>query len=130
MYRLIYVSTARPYVGTAEIHDILTKAQARNATNDITGLMIHDGKRFLQYLEGEEMAVEATFERIAGNESHFALIVLARGTVEKRQFPDWSMAIREAGIDLADTVAAMVPECDAAVANELMGFAEARDRAA
>jgi hypothetical protein len=132
MYRLIYVSTARPEVGEAEVEDILVDARARNYHAGITGLLIHDGNRFLQYLEGEEDAVEDAFERIAGDDRHHAIVVLTRGPVESRQFPDWDMACKstDGGISLTEAVAQMVRSCDDHIAAELVGFAEARERAA
>ncbi|MBC2778118.1 BLUF domain-containing protein [Parasphingopyxis marina] len=132
MYRLIYVSSVRPHVGVLEVEQIVDVARDRNADRDLTGLLIYDGKRFLQYLEGEEAKVEAVFERIAEDERHYALVVLARGDVQRRQFPDWAMASRNVddGDTLTMAVARMVQGCDEHVAAELIGFAEAREKAA
>ena len=71
VYHLTYISTARPEA-TSQLADILAVARRRNLLNGITGLLIADGKRFLQALEGEGGIVEETFVRIKNDPRHFA----------------------------------------------------------
>ena len=98
----------------------------------MTGLLIFDGKRFLQYIEGGEHEVRATLERIKQDPRHYALVVLSEKHTERRQFGDWAMAGHSVGADedLADCVARLTTGCDPAVATELISFARVRPRAA
>ncbi|MEP3227542.1 MAG: BLUF domain-containing protein [Parasphingorhabdus sp.] len=132
MYRLVYISTPKPDISRTDVEHILKAGRKNNAKNGITGLLIQDRRRFLQYLEGEAAQVEETFARIASDSRHSAVIQLKVGYIGRRQFPNWEMASKY--IDDVDSllpvVTDMVKNCDRDVAQELMNFAEARDRAA
>lgn len=132
MYRIVYISTPKPDIGPADVAGILEAGRKNNIRNEITGLLVQDSRRFLQYLEGEQDAVETTFARISCDNRHLAIIPLKMGLIGRRQFPDWAMASRLVDIDnsLENTVAELVVNCDHDVATELLDFAKARDRAA
>jgi len=110
----------------------LHRAKINNDRDGITGILIHDHRRYLQYLEGDEVRVEATFARIAMDPRHRAIMRLHSGTISRQQFPGWAMASKMASADgsLKASVERLVQDCDRAVADELLKFAEARDRAA
>ncbi len=132
MYRLVYISTPKPDITRAEMTDILRVGRRNNVRNGITGLLIQDKRRFLQYLEGEAQQVEETFARISADRRHSAIIPLKNGYIGRRQFPKWEMASKyvDGDASLLSAVKELVSDCDRDVANELMSFAEARDRAA
>lgn len=58
---------------------------------------------FGQVLEGPRDAIEATFERIQGDERHGDVTLLSFGPSDARGFPDWSMA--HVGADDGDAAA-------------------------
>jgi len=62
-----------------------------NESVDVTGVLLFDGTRFLQYLEGPESGVSAAYTRILAADSHNGLVELNRGRVGRRQFPHWRM---------------------------------------
>ncbi|WP_422343657.1 BLUF domain-containing protein [Parasphingorhabdus sp.] len=132
MFRLIYLSTPKPEVGKPDIDQILASSRKNNRFNNITGLLIQDKKRFLQYLEGDQKAVEETFNRIASDPRHTAVFMVKSGFVVRRQFPKWTMASKNAerSNSLVAAVSEMTKACDKDVADELLSFAAARDRAA
>lgn len=132
MYRLVYMSTPKRSLSSAEIGTILAAAKKNNGHNGITGILIQDRKRFLQYLEGSEDKVEQTFARIASDSRHHAIFRLKSGLIVRRQFPGWNMAskIVDKKRSLTDVVRELVKDCDRDVAAELLKFADARDRAA
>ena len=132
MYRLVYMSTPKRSLSSAEIGTILAAAKKNNGHNGITGILIQDRKRFLQYLEGSEDKVEQTFARIASDSRHHAIFRLKSGLIVRRQFPGWNMAskIVDEKRSLTDVVREIVKDCDRDVAAELLKFADARDRAA
>ena len=131
MYRLVYMSTPKRSLSSGELSGILAAATRNNGRNGITGILIQDRKRFLQYLEGSQEKVEETFARIAMDSRHHAIFRLKSGVIDRRQFPGWSMASKtvEEFRSLADAVKELVKDCDREVAVELLKFAEARDRA-
>ena len=96
MLQLVYISTAR---GPVDMTAILRVSRRNNARDAVTGLLYHDGRRFLQALEGEEAEVEAAFARIAADPRHRAVVVLSRRTVDTREFGPWEMAERRSGSD-------------------------------
>jgi hypothetical protein len=132
MFRLIYLSTPKPELGKPDIEQILASSRKNNCFNNITGLLIQDKKRFLQYLEGDQKAVEETYNRIASDLRHTAVIMVKSGFIARRQFPKWAMASKntDRSNSLAAAVSEMTAACDKDVADELLSFAEARDRAA
>ena len=132
MYRLVYMSRPAREMGSDETRELLRRAKNNNDHNGITGILIHDRRRYYQYLEGDEAAVEATFARISLDRRHHAIIRLKSGTINRRQFPEWSMASKTVTTDqsLRVSVERLVQHCDHEVAAELLNFAEARDRAA
>ena len=87
-----YVSTARPDLGEAEVATILTTARAFNRRNGITGCLVHDGRRFAQWLEGPAAAVEALLLRIDRDPRHGDLRIVLVRPADRRAFGDWSMA--------------------------------------
>ncbi len=131
MYRLVYMSTPTRSLSDEEISAILAAATRNNGRNGITGILIQDGKRFLQYLEGSQDKVEETFARIASDSRHHAIFRLKSGIIDRRQFPGWNMASKtvDESRSLTDAVRELVNDCDREVAAELLNFAEARDRA-
>jgi hypothetical protein len=76
-----------------ELLDILAISRARNAAAGITGVLISNEDRFVQILEGEQSAVEDTFNRIRSDGRHTAVTIFQTGTAPQRQFENWSMAL-------------------------------------
>ncbi len=95
--QLIYISTARPSLMPTEVEAILQKSRERNQRDKVTGLLVFDGKRFLQAVEGPHAAVEATYARIILDPRHRALVKLSDRDVNKREFGDWSMGSHLSG---------------------------------
>ena len=131
LFRLLYISTVRSGQSPEMIDDILNIAQKRNRGDGLTGLLIYDGRRFMQYLEGQEAKVRGLYARIKRDPRHFALVVLRESTGEKRQFADWDMAIRHssssAEFDMQmKKVVALTEGCDGITAAELQGFVKLR----
>ena len=131
IFRLLYISTARPGHDAAEISAILKRAQARNRQSGLTGLLVYDGRRFMQYLEGDETKVRETYFRIKSDPRHYAVVVLREHFSEERQFSDWDMALRESANgrefdEQVKKVLALTEKCDPITAAELQGFVKLR----
>lgn len=120
MIQLCYISTARPHVGWDDVEEILAASRRNNARARVTGLLLFNGKRFLQLLEGAPGAVEETYARISRDPRHFAVVKLSERRLEAREFGDWEMAFdrfeREFNqTSIADKVAAHTKGASASV---------------
>lgn len=128
MRQLVYISSIRRQVAVDPV-TILAQSRRNNARARVTGLLFFDGKRFLQALEGEDAAVDATFARIQQDDRHHALVVLSNRVIEQREFGEWAMAYSSPGEDNAaalDRVAKLSAAADPAVRATFEGFAKVR----
>lgn len=109
MIQLCYISTARPFVTPREIETILEISRVNNRRAGVTGILLFNGKRFLQLLEGDADAVETVYRRIARDPRHFAMVRLSERAIDAREFDHWDMAYRRfPGETAADRVNAQV----------------------
>lgn len=92
MIQLCYISTARPNVDWDAVDDILAVSRRNNAAVRVSGLLLFNGKRFLQLLEGPQVAVEERYARILKDSRHFAVVKLSECTIDEREFGGWDMA--------------------------------------
>jgi hypothetical protein len=93
--RLTYFSRVR-LNGPINTHidDILITSVANNRRDDVTGVLVHDGRWFAQMLEGRESIVSATFERILRDGRHSDVSLVSMHPVGGRRFADlWMRAI-------------------------------------
>jgi len=89
--QLGYVSIAQPDLLPAENRQILETSRRNNIEAGITGILLFDGAKFLQILEGPEEAVLNTFETISQDERHHGVTRILSRYVPERDFPDWRM---------------------------------------
>ncbi len=123
LLQILYISTVSP-AETVDLASILAISRRNNRAQDITGLLMFNGKRFLQVLEGPTAAVEDTFERIRRDTRHRAHVMLSRRAVERREFGDWSMAYRESAEgDVHDVICAKTVGAHPNLRAELTAFA-------
>lgn len=114
MLQLTYISSRRD-VGKDDVEKILSAARRNNARDRITGLLVHDGRRFLQALEGDAELVERCFARISQDDRHRAVVRLSQCEVTVRGFGDWAMAYHAGGV--AGDKASMIEAVDALTAS-------------
>lgn len=91
MYRLVYVSTAKEEIGSEEIGDILDVSASNNHERLITGFLAHNGRHFMQALEGAREEVEEIYNRIALDDRHFGVVQIIGEEITERAFPEWAM---------------------------------------
>ena len=95
LFRMAYISTASKLFDSAELREMLKESNVRNKAAGITGMLLYKEGQFMQVLEGEADAVIATFSRISKDPRHRGIMVLVKGAVQERRFPQWSMAFRD-----------------------------------
>jgi len=126
IYQWLYISTVTPNQSVA-LDDILRISRRNNSAVQVTGLLMFNGKRFLQVLEGPSAAVAATYARISIDPRHRAPVILSRKTVAVREFGEWSMGFKDGkgcnGSVLFDKICAKVKSVSPGLQAELIGFA-------
>lgn len=86
----LYISTA-PTLLSEEVDAILTTSARNNPKRGITGLLLFNGRNFLQLLEGEEGEVAELMDTITADPRHAGVSVLDRRSIAARTCPDWAM---------------------------------------
>jgi hypothetical protein len=110
---LTYTSLAKLDLSAGELDAIHRTARDLNALDGITGLLIFNGTRFLQIIEGAESAVDDLLERLRRDRRHSALEVRDQRRIEQRSFPDWSMELVRVSTnhtEAKETIAARIPD--------------------
>ncbi|MDK1290592.1 BLUF domain-containing protein [Pseudoalteromonas umbrosa] len=103
MFQLVYISKAKNRLGEPELLKMMANFRARNTANEITGLLLYDGKgTFIQLLEGEVDAVQALYSCICQDPRHERINKLHEQTVEKRMFAQWQMGFKR--LDKCDVI--------------------------
>jgi hypothetical protein len=100
LHELLYISFIAPAAQLDAVGKIARQARDANAKVDITGLLVFDGERFCQYLEGPADDVGRLFERIEVDPRHRRVKLLHRGDSAQRRFHRFSMGF--ASVEDAD----------------------------
>lgn len=93
MICMAYLSTATCPPTSVEVDAILAVSQRNNLQCNVTGMLCHYDGSYLQFLEGANDDVEATFNRIAADRRHGAMLTLYRRETSQRLFAEWSMGL-------------------------------------
>lgn len=106
--QLIYLSDLVPGQ-EKELPAILETSVRRNGEDGITGMLLYAGGNIMQVLEGEEMAVRRTYERIGHVPRHRNVMLLSDETITAREFPDWRMGYKHLSADVVQSVPRFAP---------------------
>ena len=94
--RLLYTSCSSLEPGERsvdeQIADIVRRSVRNNKASGVTGLLVHLDNQFIQILEGENDAVDLTFERICCDFTHTDIKLLDLVAASSRMFEGWHMA--------------------------------------
>jgi len=90
---IIYRSHLDERVPVRVIEDIMARANKKNALSDITGILLFDGRRFFQLLEGPDQAVRNIYERICQDGRHHNLVELMCDFAPARRFGNSGMEL-------------------------------------
>lgn len=88
---LIYRSHCKSLANWDLVNSILASSTQNNPQNGITGVLVATETHFLQVLEGEFEALNATFERITHDTRHDTVQLISFTEIEERKFGDWTM---------------------------------------
>ncbi|MFW2176792.1 MULTISPECIES: BLUF domain-containing protein [unclassified Moraxella] len=93
VYYLVYTSTitAEAQFNHDTLIDILTVSHRVNPITGIKGFLYFKDHKFLQYLEGEELAIINLYHTIQQDPRHKQVKLIVQGRLEKNIFEDWVM---------------------------------------
>jgi hypothetical protein len=103
LHEVLYVSTLAPESPVKVVSQIAAQARRANEASGITGLLIFDGMRFCQQIEGPHREVLALIQRIRLDSRHIGMQVLHQGALEARRFRRFSLGY--AAVDDQDVLA-------------------------
>lgn len=86
-----YSSRTAEGLSLDQVNALVRDAAHHNRLAGVTGVLLFDGVRFLQYMEGPEEGIEFVFRRVLSSKRHSDVVELARGHGGVRRFPYWSM---------------------------------------
>ena len=93
MYQtVIYTSASTAgYAAGDDLQKILATSRRNNARARVSGVLLFAEGSYIQVLEGPPDSVEKTYDRIKRDSRHHHMIELYRGSIARRNFPEWSM---------------------------------------
>lgn len=95
MRQIVFFSTAAGRQNVITVADILLASRDHNLREDITGLLVAGGQRYLSVIEGPNIMVGALVERIHRDQRHVGVSVLVDRKISRRSFVSWTMTFRE-----------------------------------
>jgi hypothetical protein len=91
LFRIVYVSTARPGLAEEDIEAILNASQSNNEERYVSGYLVHNGVNFMQLIEGPRAEVDEIYRRILADPRHTGAVRILAEWCRERAFPEWSM---------------------------------------
>jgi hypothetical protein len=116
--RIIYSSQATTDFSPDELVGLLELARSKNEKSHLTGMLLYCSQSFLQMLEGDPGALEATYARIVADDRHTNLRLLMSAEVSSSLFPDWTMGFEHIDDEeLAEDLDGFTPESEYPLVN-------------
>ena len=88
---IFYSSKASENCLNSDISDILKTSRKNNSQREVTGILVHKNREFLQYLEGPKDIILSLYKKISQDSRHEAIKIIEKGDIEDRVFPNWEM---------------------------------------
>lgn len=92
---IVYASTSTYAMTTADLESLLADARAFNHKHQLTGVLLHSGRNFMQCLEGAADDVDKAYERIKHSSQHQDIVEYMDSEVLKRTFGSWDMGLAQ-----------------------------------
>jgi len=96
---ITYRSEAVHAPSAAELDHLVTSSRERNHSVGVTGMLLYDGGRFLQTLEGPADALDQLWSSIQRDPRHGGIEVLSHHIVPTRLFSGWDLQLFSRGGD-------------------------------
>lgn len=94
LQQLVYLSQATRPLDDETVNSILEASRKNNPAREITGILIVQGDRFLQALEGDSEVLRELFLTIKKDPRHMEITIISWEDVTQRDFPEWAMGYK------------------------------------
>ena len=101
---ILYRSHLHDHVAIKTLEDMVAKANNKNQSSDVTGILLFDGLHFCQLLEGPRDAVQSIYDRICQDARHHNLVELMHDFAPTRRFGKVGMELFDLREHDKDTV--------------------------
>jgi Sensors of blue-light using FAD len=91
LIHVMYASAGAADFREHQLPELLRKARAANAKQDITGMLLYIGGSFFQLLEGEAAVVDSVYAKIGLDSRHAKVTQIIREPILERDFTGWTM---------------------------------------
>lgn len=92
---IVYTSVSVQPMTDFMLETLLLEARRLNLESGVTGALIYSAGIFMQYFEGEPLAMAETYARIRGSRQHTRVTEMLNEPIAARAFPDWQMALAQ-----------------------------------
>ena len=90
--RLIYTSQATNKLSKRNLLDLLHDSRSYNKIDNISGILMHSNKYFLQVIEGRSDVIEDLVGRLLKDTRHIKFKIIFDCAVNNRLFRNWTMS--------------------------------------
>jgi len=91
LHEILYCSVLAPDLEPDAVGKIVGQARARNAAREISGLLVFDGQRFCQHIEGPQRELLSLMNAIGEDRRHTDIRVVYEGTLDARRYQRFDM---------------------------------------
>ncbi|RZL93192.1 MAG: BLUF domain-containing protein [Variovorax sp.] len=95
LHEILYCSQLAAGQSPRVVGSIVSQARTRNAEHGITGLLVFDGQRFCQHLEGPRSLVVGLMSRISEDPRHEQIRVVYDGPLVQRRYQRFDMGFAQ-----------------------------------
>jgi len=95
LHRLVYTSVRKPNCTDEEIRKILASCEKNNPGKNITGVLLHSDKRFIQYIEGDGETIRNLYDHIEDDPRHAGVNLRSFEQIPERKFGSWHMGYKD-----------------------------------
>jgi methanogenic corrinoid protein MtbC1 len=96
---LCYQSRTKRLPTSDDLAQLVIEARERNRQSGVTGMLIHEGDRFFQWLEGPGEALEGLWSSIKRDDRHSDIELLGEGVTPIRLFSEWDLRFLHRPVD-------------------------------
>lgn len=89
MICIVYISSAVYGLSERQILSFIRQSKYNNGRLGISGLLLYNGGRFMQLIEGERAKVEKLYEKICLDNRHTGITLLLKETITQKNFENW-----------------------------------------
>lgn len=125
---ICYISDSLEHECLDKLKALYVKAKSNNLTHNITGVLIYKNQNFLQVLEGEDIKVDKTFNRIKSDSRHKNIFKVINTSIDERIFEDYNFGFtiidNKRGLNNLNEYLEWLKEADNKLANKIITMVE------